>query len=136
MKFPTTKKIALAAIVLSCFAIHASAEDGKVTPLMAKPLPNFGSGDKEALVLTVEYPPGGASEQHRHDAHVFVYVLEGSIIMQAADATAVTLSAGQTFYEVPEDIHAVSKNASASAPAKFLVFMVKDKGKPPVLPAK
>jgi quercetin dioxygenase-like cupin family protein len=88
------------------------------------------------MMLTVEYEPGASSTKHRHDAHVFVYVLEGSVIMQVEGGKAVTLGPGETFYESPKDVHSVSKNASATKSAKFLVFIVKDKEKPPVLPAK
>jgi len=87
-------------------------------------------------MLTVEYAPGTASTAHRHEAHVFVYVLSGSVVMQVEGGKAVTLKAGDTFYETPADVHTVSRNASKTKPAKFLVFVVKDKGKPPVLPAK
>jgi len=86
--------------------------------------------DKEVVMLTVTYPAAGASLPHRHDAQVFVYVLEGELTMQVRGAPAVTLRAGQTFYEAPNDIHQVSANASKTAPAKFLVVMIKDKGKP------
>ena len=89
-----------------------------------------GVPGKELLMLTVEYLPGGASLPHRHDAQVFVYVLEGQIKMQVAGGPVVTLGPGQTFYESPTDIHAVSANASKTKPAKFLVFIVKDKGAP------
>ena len=110
-----------------------SAQDTIITPLISKEFANIAG--KEGLMITVEYAPGAASPRHRHDAHTFVYVLEGSIVMQAEGGQAVTLGPGQTFYETPQDIHAVSKNASATKPAKFLVFLVKDKGVPPVLPA-
>jgi quercetin dioxygenase-like cupin family protein len=110
-----------------------SAQDTVITPLMNKEFANIAG--KEGLMITVEYAPGASSPKHRHDAHTFVYVLEGSIVMQAEGGQPVTLGPGQTFYENPQDIHAVSKNASASKPAKFLVFMVKEKGAPPVLPA-
>ena len=110
-----------------------SAQDTIITPLISKEFANIAG--KEGLMITVEYAPGAASPKHRHDAHTFVYVLEGSIVMQAEGGHAVTLGPGQTFYETPQDIHAVSKNASATKPAKFLVFLVKDKGVPPVLPA-
>ena len=86
-------------------------------------------------MLLVEYPPGGTTAPHRHDAHTFVYVLEGAIVMQVKGGDAVTLGPGQTFYESPTDVHSVSKNASATRPAKFLVFFVKEKGAPAVLPA-
>jgi quercetin dioxygenase-like cupin family protein len=100
---------------------------GKVVPLTTKDL--SGIAGKEATMLTVEYPPGGATPPHRHDSHVFVYVLEGSIIMQVDGREPVTLKPGETFYEGPQDIHRTSANASATEPAKFLVFIVKDKGK-------
>ena len=111
-----------------------AADDAKVTPLMTKDL--TGIAGKEASMLTVEYAPGAASAEHRHNAHTFVYVLEGSVVMQVKGGKEVTLGPGQTFYESPDDIHTVSKNASATKPAKFLVFFVKDKGAPPTVPAK
>lgn len=116
--------------LLSTFA---SAEDAKINPLLTKDL--TGLAGKEGTMLMVEYAPGGSTDKHRHNAHTFVYVLEGSIVMQVEGGKAVTLGPGQTFYESPEDIHTVSKNASDSQPAKFLVFFVKDKGAPPVVPA-
>lgn len=105
-----------------------------VTPLMSKELANIPG--KEALMLTVEYPPGGADPVHRHDAHGFVYVLEGSIVMGVKGGKEVTLTPGQTFYEGPSDIHTVGRNASSTKPAKFLVMLIKDKGVPAVLPVK
>ena len=116
-----------------CLAIMASAEDAKVTPLMTKDL--TGIAGNEASMLTVEYAPGASSAVHRHNAHTFVYVLEGSVVMQIKGGKEVTLGPGQTFYESPEDIHTVSKNASSTKPAKFLVFFVKDKGAPGTVPA-
>lgn len=110
-----------------------SAHDTKIVPLMNKEFADIAG--KEGTMLTVEYAPGAATPKHRHNAHTFVYVLEGSIVMQAEGGQAVTLGPGQTFYESPADIHAVSKNASTSQPAKFLVFLLKDKGAAPVLPA-
>lgn len=104
----------------------------KVTPLANKDL--SGIPGKEAVMLAVEYPPGGASLPHRHDAHVFVYVLEGSIVMQVDGQDPVTLKAGDTFYENPEDVHRQSANASTTEPAKFLAFFVKDTGKPATRP--
>jgi quercetin dioxygenase-like cupin family protein len=109
-----------------------AAQNAKVTPLMTKDL--TGLAGKEATMLTVEYAPGASSGKHRHNAHTFVYVLEGSITMQVAGGKETTLGPGQTFYESPDDIHAVSKNASNSQPAKFLVFFVKDKGAPASTP--
>jgi quercetin dioxygenase-like cupin family protein len=112
----------------------ASAE--QVTPLMSQGL--LGDPGKEALMITVTYGPGAASLPHRHDAQVFVYVLEGEVTMQVQGQPPVTLRAGQTFYEGPEDIHQVSANASRTASARILVFMVKDKAKPAsrAIPAK
>jgi quercetin dioxygenase-like cupin family protein len=115
-------------------AVVMSAEDAKVTPLMTKDL--TGIAGKEASMVTVEYAPGAESAVHRHNAHTFVYVLEGSVVMQVKGGKEVTLGPGQTFYESPEDIHTVSKNASSIKPAKFLVFLVKDKGAPATVAAK
>ncbi|MCY1390404.1 Cupin domain protein [compost metagenome] len=89
---------------------------------------------KEVLMLTVEYPPGGADPVHRHDAHGFIYVLEGSVVMGVAGGKEVTLMPGQSFHEGPKDIHTVGRNASQDKPAKFLVFLLKDANKPPVIP--
>src|SRR5262245_59524631 len=108
------------------------AQNPKVTQLLTKEL--AGLAGKEAVMLTVEYAPGASSSKHRHNAHTFVYVLEGSIVMQVEDGRETTLGPGQTFYESPDDIHTVSKNASNSQPAKFLVFFVKDKGAPASTP--
>jgi quercetin dioxygenase-like cupin family protein len=119
-------------VLLSLITLPSIAEN--VKPLLAKDL--IGLAGKQGMMLTVEYEPGASSTKHRHDAHVFVYVLEGSVIMQVEGGKAVTLGPGETFYESPKDVHSVSKNASATKPAKFLVFIVKDKDKPPVLPAK
>jgi quercetin dioxygenase-like cupin family protein len=113
----------------------ALAQQTKVTPLMAQPLPGFSGPEKEGSVALVEFPPGTSSAAHRHNAHVFVYVLEGSLVMQVKGGQEVTLKAGDTFYEKPDDIHVVSKNASATAPAKILTFFVKDKGAPVTVPA-
>ncbi len=105
-----------------------AAATAKPTPLMTKDLPEFPG--KEATMLTVEYPPGAASPPHRHNAHVFVYVLEGSYATQVAGGERVVLKAGETFYELPTDEHVVSANASDTAPAKILVFMLQDKAAP------
>ena len=112
----------------------AQEQGAKIAPLLAKDL--AGIDGKEGVMLSVEYAPGASSMRHRHNAHTFVYVLEGSVVMQVDGGAAVTLGPGQTFYESPSDIHAVSKNASDSKPAKFLVFFVKDKGAAPVIPVK
>src|SRR5262245_62100798 len=110
------------------------AQEGKVTPLMSKDLTDISG--KEGLMIAVEYGPGGSSPIHRHNAHAFVYVLEGAIVMQVQGEKEVTLTPGQTFYESPNDIHAVSRNASSTAPAKFIVVLVKQKGAPVVVPVK
>lgn len=118
------------------FAGVASAQAAppatKVTPIFSHDL--GGIDGKEGLMLTVEYPPGGADPIHRHNANVFVYVLEGHVTMQVKGQALVNLGPGQTFYEGPDDIHLVGRNASKTKPAKFLVFFVKDKGAPPVIP--
>jgi quercetin dioxygenase-like cupin family protein len=100
----------------------------KVTSLMSKDLKEFPG--KEGLMITVEYPPGSSDPIHRHNAHAFVYVLDGSIVMQLKGGKEVTLTPGQTFYEGPDDVHLVGRNASKTKPAKFVVFFVKDKGAP------
>ena len=133
MKYRIAAKKALMGI-LCLFAVPSVAENPKVTPLLTKEL--AGVSGKEGVMLTVEYPPGASSSKHRHNAHTFVYVLEGSIVMQIEGGKAVTLGPGQTFYESPDDVHTVSKNASDSQPAKFLVFFVKDKGAPASIPVK
>ena len=111
----------------------SQAPHAAVTPLTSKDLPDFPG--KEVLMITVDYPPGSADPIHRHNAHAFVYVLEGSIIMQVRGGKEVTLAPGQTFYEGPDDIHVVGRNASSTKPAKFVVFLIKDKGAPVVVPA-
>ena len=121
-------------IGMICLAAPAAVQEAKVMPLMTKDL--AGLNGKEATMLTVEYAPGASSSKHRHNANTFVYVLEGSIIMQVEGGKQVTLGPGQTFYESPDDIHVVSKNASDTHPAKFLVFFVKDKGAPSLVPVK
>lgn len=103
-----------------------AAHDIVVKQLMTKALSDIPG--KEVLAITVDYPPGGADPIHRHDAHAFVYVLEGSIVMGVKGGKEVTLKPGQTFYEGPDDIHTVGRNASKTKPAKFLVMLVKNKG--------
>jgi len=110
------------------------AQEAKVTELMSKGLTNLPG--KEGLMITVEYPPGSSDPIHRHNAHAFVYVLEGEIVMQVRGGKEVTLTPGQTFYEGPDDVHVVGRNASKTKPAKFVVFLVKDKGAPVLVPAK
>ena len=122
------------ALLLLALATPAAAQQSRATTLMTQDL--TGIAGKEGLMTTVEYPPGASGQVHRHNAHVFVYVLEGSIVMQVAGGKEVTLTPGQTFYENPGDVHTVGRNASTTQPAKFLVFMVKDKGAPVSVPAK
>ena len=126
-------KCLLLLAVLLCVASLAQAQTTQVTPLLTKEL--TGIPGKEGSMLTVEYPPGASSPIHRHNAHVFVYVLEGAVIMQVKGGTEVRLTRGQTFYESPSDIHVVSKNASTTEPAKFIVFSVKEIGAPILVPA-
>jgi len=109
------------------------AQEAQVSELMSKDLPE--APGKEALMITVVYPPGSSDPIHRHNAHAFVYVLEGNIIMQVKGGKQVTLGPGQTFYEGPNDVHVVGRNASKTKPAKFVVFLVKDKGAPVLVPA-
>ena len=113
-------------------AVTNQAPQASVTALTSKDLPEFPG--KEVLMITVDYPPGSADPIHRHNAHAFVYVLEGSIIMQVKGGKEVTVTPGQTFYEGPDDIHVVGRNASSTKPAKFIVFLIKDKGAPAVVP--
>ncbi|MFK3648063.1 cupin domain-containing protein [Lysobacter enzymogenes] len=103
-----------------------------VTEVMSRALPDYPG--KQALMLAVEYPPGGADPVHRHDAHAFVYVIEGAIVMGVAGGKQVTLKAGESFYEGPGDIHTVGRNASRDKPAKFVVVLLKDAGKPALMP--
>ena len=124
----------LALLGIASYGTSHAASPGKVEPLRLKKLANLPG--KEALMITVSYEPGGSDAIHRHNAHVFVYVLEGAIVMQVKNQPEVTLKAGQTFYEAPEDVHLVGKNASTAEPAKFLVFLIKKTGRRPVLPAK
>jgi quercetin dioxygenase-like cupin family protein len=127
------KKIILV-VLLSLIAGTLMAQEAKVTPLMSKDLKDFPG--KEGLMITVEYPPGASDPIHRHNAHAFVYVLEGSIVMQLKGGKEVTLTPGQTFYEGPDDVHIVGRSANKTKPAKFLVFLVKDKDAPVLVPVK
>ena len=121
---------ALAGCLLFAAASRLSAQQAAVTPLMTKELPDLPG--KEALMLLVEYPPGSSDPVHRHNADAFVYVLEGSIVMQVKGGKPVTLTPGQTFFEGPDDVHVVGRNASSTKPAKFVVLLVKKKGAPAV----
>jgi quercetin dioxygenase-like cupin family protein len=127
MKFP---RLVLAACVMFGTLL---AQEAKVTELFSKDLTNLPG--KEGLMVIVEYPPGSTDPVHRHNAHGFIYVLEGSIVMQVRGGKETTVTAGQTFYEGPDDVHVVGRNASKTKPAKFVVVFVKDKGAPVVVPA-
>ena len=122
-------------LILLCFASGTlMAQEPKVTPLMSKNLPDLPG--KEGLMLLVEYPPGSKDPIHRHNADAFVYVLEGTIVMQVEGGKEVTLTPGQTFYEGPNDVHIVGRNASTTKPAKFVVVLVKKEGVPAFIPVK
>lgn len=126
--------IAKGVLALACLMSGTLfAQEAKVTPLMSKDLPNFPG--KEGLMIIVEYPPGSSDPVHRHNASAFVYVLEGSIVMQVRGGKEVTLTPGQTFYEGPDDVHIVGRNASKTKPAKFVVLLVKEKEAPILVPA-
>ena len=129
MRFPKTL------LLLTCLMSGTLlAQEAKVTQLLSKDLTEFPG--KEGVMYAVEYPPGDVDPIHRHNAHVFVYVLEGSVIMQLRGGKEVTLGPGQTFYEGPNDVHVVGRNASKTKPAKFIAFFVKDKGAPVLIPTK
>jgi quercetin dioxygenase-like cupin family protein len=127
----TTKIIAL---VLLCLVTGtATAQQAKVTSLMSKDLTE--DPGREILMITVEHAPGGSSVIHRHNAQAIVYVLEGSVVMQVKGGEQVTLTPGQTFYEGPDDVHVVDRNASSTMPVKYLVFLIKNKDAPVLMPA-
>ncbi|KVN63454.1 cupin domain-containing protein [Burkholderia stagnalis] len=111
-----------------------AAPQAKVTSLTTEPLPEYPG--KEVEMIVVEYPPGSVDPVHRHDAHAFVYVLDGSIVMGLNNGKEVTLHAGDTFHEGPEDVHTVGRNASRTKPAKFVVLLIKNKGAPVLTPVK
>ena len=122
-------------VILFCLvAAPLLAEEAKVAPLMSKDLKDFPG--REGMMITVEYPPGAVDPVHRHNAHAFVYVLEGTIVMQVKGGKEVTLKPGDTFYEGPSDIHVVGRNASKTMPAKFVVVLLKNKGAPVLVPVK
>jgi quercetin dioxygenase-like cupin family protein len=130
--FMTFTKLILA---LACLMPGALvAQEAKVTELMSKDLTKCPG--EEGVMMIVDYPPGNVDPIHRHNAHAFVYVLEGSIVMQVRGGKEVTLTPGQTFYEGPGDVHVVGRNASKTEPAKFVLFFVRDKGAPVLVPVK
>ena len=123
----------VAVVLLSLIAGTAIAQPApKVTELMTKDIAE--SPGREMLMLLVEHAPGGASPAHKHNAEAMVYVLEGSVVMQVKGGKETTLTQGQTFYEGPKDLHTVDRNASSTEPAKFVVFMIKEKGAPALIP--
>ena len=130
----TNKKLTLVMLLLCLTAGASLAQQPQVTSLMSKDLTDMPG--KEVLMITVEYPPGWSDPVHRHNAQGFIYVLEGSVVMQVQGGKEVTLTPGQTFYEGTDDVHLVGRNASTTKPAKFLVFLVKNKGTPVLVPVK
>jgi quercetin dioxygenase-like cupin family protein len=137
MSYPRILAPALAATLAVALALGAqptrAAESAIVAPLLSKDLADVPG--KEMLMITVTYPPGASDPIHRHDAHAFVYVLEGTIVMQVRGGKQVTLTPGQTFYEGPDDVHIVGRNASTTKPAKFIVVLLKKKGADVLVPA-
>jgi quercetin dioxygenase-like cupin family protein len=128
------KRTTLSVVLLCLMTSTVAAQQAKVATLMSKDLTD--NPDKEVLMITVDYPPGGSDAVHRHNAQALVYVLEGSVVMQLKGGTEVTLTPGQTFYEGPDDVHLVGRSASTTRPAKMLVVLVKDKGAPILVPVK
>jgi quercetin dioxygenase-like cupin family protein len=124
-------RVSLAALLMLT-AVPTKAAD--VKELFAIDLADYPG--KEGRLIEVSYPPGTQDVVHRHDAHAFVYVLEGQIIMQLKGQPPVTLKAGQTFYEGPTDVHVVGRNASNTEPARFVVVLLKGKGAPILTPVK
>ncbi len=118
--------------LVACTSVSQVPPEPMVTPLMSRPIAEMLG--KEGLILQVEYGPGAADPVHRHNAHAFVYVLEGSVVMQVAGGEETVLTQGQTFYEGPDDLHVVGRNASNLKPAKFVVFLIKDIGAPALIP--
>jgi quercetin dioxygenase-like cupin family protein len=128
--------VSLKPILLLAFFLTSTlmAQEAKVTPLLSKDLPEFPG--KQGLMITVVYPPGASDPIHRHNAHAFLYVLEGSVVMQVKGGKETTLTPGQTFYEGPNDVHVIGRNASNTKPAKFVVFLIKNKDAPVLIPVK
>jgi quercetin dioxygenase-like cupin family protein len=133
-KKSTMKRTTISLLLLCLMTSAVTAQQPDVTPVMSKDLTDIPG--KEVLMITVEFPPGGSDPVHRHYAQAFVYVLEGSVVIQVKGGKEVTLTPGQTFYEGPDDVHVVGRNASTTRPAKMLVILVKDKGAPILVPVK
>ena len=132
----SSKRMLMLALLVTSTLIMSSTlmAEETITPIMSHDL--AGSAGEQVLMYTVDFPPGFSSPVHRHNAQVSVYVLEGSVVMQVRGGKEITLGPGQSFYEAPNDIHVVSRNASSTKPAKFLVFLVKEKGAPVLVPVK
>ncbi len=128
------KTTSISLLLLFLVTSAAAAQQADVATLLSRDLTDIQG--KEVTMITVEYPPGGSDPVHRHNAQAFVYVLEGSVVMQVKGGKEVTLTPGQTFYEGRDDIHVVGRNASTTRPAKMLVVLVKDKGAPLLVPVK
>lgn len=128
------KRTTISLLLLFLMTSTVAAQQPDVVALMSKDLTDIPG--KEVLMITVKFPPGGFDPVHRHDAHGFIYVLEGSVVMQVKGGKEVTLTPGQTFYEAPDDVHVVGRNASTTKPAKMVVILVKDKGAPILVPVK
>jgi quercetin dioxygenase-like cupin family protein len=128
------KRVAGSLLLLLLLTGTVAAQEPEVATVMTKDLADIPG--KEVVMITVEYPPGGADPVHRHNAHAFVYVLEGSIVMRVEGGDEVTLTPGQSFYEGPKDVHVVGRNASNTRPARFVVVLVKDRGTPILVPVK
>jgi quercetin dioxygenase-like cupin family protein len=126
------KRAALSLLLLPLMTSTVMAQQPDVVTVMSRDLTDIPG--KEVLMITVEYPPGGADPVHRHHAHGFIYVLEGSVVMQVTGGKEVTLTPGQTFYEGPDDVHVVGRNASTTMPAKMLVILVKGQRAPILVP--
>jgi quercetin dioxygenase-like cupin family protein len=133
-KKSTMKRTTISLLLLFLMTSAVTAQEADVLPIMSKGLTDYPG--KEVTMITVEYPPGWSDPVHRHNAYGFVYVLEGTVVMQVKGGKEVTLTPGQTFYEGPDDVHVVGRNASSTRPAKLLVFLVKDKGAPILVPVK
>ena len=127
----TIKSIPAALLIAAAFT--ANAQESAVSALFQTDVAD--ASNQEILVLEVTYPPGVESASHRHNAHTIVYVLEGTVTMQVEGSEAKTLGEGEVFYETPDDVHSVSKNASDTEPAKILVFFLKEKGRATTEPA-
>ena len=134
MKGTTMKRTTVSSLLLLLVTSPVMAQEPAVATVMSKALADIPG--KEVVMITVEFPPGGADPVHRHDAHGFIYVLEGSVVMQVRGGKEVTLTPGQSFYEGPADVHVVGRNASNTKPAKLLAVLVKRTGAPLLVPAK